>query len=367
MSQYIAVLVWLAIVYIISQNVNVYTYENVLGRKGRRVKVAFAIFAVIPLIWWTATRPLTFIDTGAYAKSFEGMPSSLSGMNEYMVNVSKDKGFSILSIFIKMIIGENVTLYFFIIAAIQLVIIALVFRKYSKNYVMALFLFVATTDFLSWMHNGVRQFMAVVLIFAATEFMLNKKYVPLIACILLAATMHASALLMLPIIFVVQGKPWNSKTLLAIIVFAVAILFVEQFTDLLDTMLVDTQYTNVVSDWQEWGDDGTNPIRVLVYAIPTLFSLIGIRHIKAANDPIINLACNMGILSTMLYCLSAVTSGIFIGRLPIYCSMYALGILLPWELDNIFTEESARIMKLVMICGFLLFYYYQVHFAWALI
>lgn len=367
MSQYIAVLVWLAIVYIISQNVNVYTYENVLGRKERRVKVAFAILAVIPLVWWTATRPLTFIDTGAYAKAFEAMPSSLSGMNEYMMDVSKDKGFSVLSIFIKMIIGENVTLYFLIIAAIQLVIIALVFRKYSTNFVLALFLFVATTDYLSWMHNGVRQFMAVVLIFAATEFMLNKKYVPLIVCILLASTMHASALLMLPIIFVVQGKPWNSKTLLAIIVFAVAILFVEQFTDLLDTMLVDTQYTNVVSDWQEWGDDGTNPIRVFVYAIPTLLSLIGIRHIKAANDPIINLACNMGILSTMLYCLSAVTSGIFIGRLPIYCSMYALGILLPWELDNLFTEESAKIVKLVMMCGFLLFYYYQVHFAWGII
>lgn len=367
MSQYIAVLVWIAMIYIISQHVNVYTYENVLGNKERRVKVTFAILAVIPLIWWTATRPLSFIDTGAYAKAFEAMPLSLSEMNEYMIGVNKDKGFSILSIFIKMIIGENVTLYFLVIATIQLVIIALVFRKYSTNYVMALFLFVATTDYLSWMHNGVRQFMAVVLIFAATNFMLKKKYIPLIICILLAATMHASALLMIPIVFVVQGKPWNSKTLLAIIAFALAIVFVDHFTNLLDTILVDTQYTNMVTDWQEWGDDGTNPIRVLVYSIPTLLSLIGIRHIKTANDPVINLACNMGILSTMLYCLSAVTSGIFIGRLPIFCSMYAIGILLPWELDNLFTEESARFMKLITISGFLLFYYYQVHFAWALI
>lgn len=367
MSQYIAILVWLLVVYFISRNINVYTYENVLGRKELRVGVGFALLAVIPLIWWTATRPLTFIDTGAYAKAFEEMPSSLSGMKEYMTGVNKDKGFSMLSIFIKILIGENVTLYFMIIATIQLVIIALVFRKYSTNYVMALFLFVATTDYLSWMHNGVRQFMAVVLIFSATKFMLNKKYVPLIICVLLASTMHASALLMIPIILVVQGKPWNTKTLLAILAFATAIVFVEQFTDLLDTMLVDTQYTNVVSDWQEWGDDGTNPIRVFVYAIPTMLSLVGIRHIKAANDPVINLACNMGILSTMLYCLSAVTSGIFIGRLPIFCSLYALGILLPWELDNIFTEESARIIKLITICGFVLFYYYQIHIGWALV
>jgi len=197
--------------------------------------------------------------------------------------------------------------------------------------------------------------------------MLKKKYVPLIAVILLASTIHGSALLMIPIVFVVQGRPWNYRTMLAIFAFALAIVFVENFTDLLDTVLVDTQYTNVVSDWEAWNDDGTNPIRVFVYSIPTILSLVGYRYIKAANDPVIDLACNMGILSTLLYCLSAVTSGIFIGRLPIFCSMYATGILLPWELDNMFTIESSRIMKLGTVMGFVAFYYYQVHFTWGIL
>lgn len=367
MSQYISIIIWLAMIFLVSQTMNVYTYEDVLGKKEKRVSVGFAILAIIPLVWWTATRPHSFIDTGAYVKAFNAMPNVLSEMGTYMESVEKDKGFSVFSIVIKIVVGNNVDAYFFVIAAIQLVIIATIFRKYSSNYIMALFLFVATTDYLSWMHNGVRQFMAVVLIFAATGLMLKKKYVLLIAVILLASTMHGSALLMIPIVFVVQGKPWNKKTMLALFAFACAIIFVDKFTDLLDTLLIDTQYTNVVSDWQSWGDDGTNPIRVLVYSIPTILSLIGFRYIKSANDPIINLACNMGVLSTLLYCLSAVTSGIFIGRLPIYCSMYAMGILLPWELDNMFTKESSRIMKLVMIFGFIAFYYYQIHYAWGLI
>ncbi len=366
MSQYVMVLIWLVAVYFISQTLNVYKIEYVLGKKELRVSVGFAIFAMIPLIWWTITRPLSFGDSGAYMSMFNELPDTISSIPSYLNGVEKDKGFTVLSILIKCVVGQRYELYFAVIAIIQGVIVALVFRRYSSNFVLALFLFVATTDYLSWMHNGVRQFTAVTLIFAATELMVKKKYVPLIAIILLASTLHGSALLMIPIVFVVQGKPWNKKTVLAILAFLAAIVFVDNFTTLLDTLLADTQYTNVVSHWQADNDDGTNPIRVIVYAIPTLLSIIGIRYIKAEKDSVIDLACNMGILSTMLYCLSAVTSGIFIGRLPVYCSMYATGILLPWELDNIFTKESSRLLKLGTIVCFLAFYYYQVHLAWGL-
>ncbi len=366
MSQYIWVIVWLATIFILSRTIDVYKNEYVLGKLERRVTGGFMIFAMIPLIYWTITRPLLFGDSGAYMTMFESLPDTISTIPSYISGVEKDKGFSVLSILIKCVVGQRYEFYFAVLAMIQGLSIALVFRKYSSDFVLALFLFVATTDYLSWMHNGVRQFTAVTLIFAATGLMLKKKYVPLIGIILLASTIHGSALLMLPIVFIVQGKAWNPKTILAIIACVVAIAYVDKFTNLLDTLLTDTQYTNVVSDWQSAGDDGTNPIRVLVYAVPTLFSLVGLRYIKAANNPVIDMACNMGILSTMLYCLSAVTSGIFIGRLPIYCSMYATGILLPWELDNIFTKESSRILKLGVVACFLAFYYYQVHFAWGL-
>ena len=97
--------------------------------------------------------------------------------------------------------------------------------------------------------------------------------------------------------------------------------FADQFTSILDQLLSDTSYTNMVSDWQSWNDDGTNPIRVLVYSIPTILSLVGLKYIKEENDPIINLATNAGLVSTSLYIVSIGTSGIFMGRLPIYVSM----------------------------------------------
>lgn len=337
------------------------------GKTEERWSWQATMILALPYLIWAGFRSDYFGDTYAYRKTFFEAPDALGQILPYISIHEKDRGFSVIMILFKSIFGNSDVLFFLVIATIQMLCIVSVFRKYSSDYWISLFLFIASTDYLSWMHNGMRQFLAVTIIFACFGWMIQKKYVQLIAVILLASTIHGSALIMLPIVFIVQGKAWNKKTVVVIVLFLLAIAFVGKFTNILDGLLADTQYMNVVSDWQMRKDDGTNPIRVFIYAIPTILSLIGLTHIKEANDNVINLACNMGIMSTMLYCLSTVTSGIFIGRLPIYCSMYATGILLPWELDHIFTDESAKIMKIFLVIGFAGFYYYQIHFTWGLI
>ena len=101
---------------------------------------------------------------------------------------------------------------------------------------------------------------------------------------------------------------------------------------------------------------------MLVYSIPTILSLFCRKKIAKSGDRVIQIACNMGIISTALYLVSMVTSGIFMGRLPIYCSLYANGILLPWEFKYVFGKN----MKTLSIVCFLMFYYIQMHFVWGL-
>ena len=228
---------------------------------------------------------------------------------------------------------------------------------------LSFFLFIVSTDYVSWMFNGIRQFTAVSITLLAFEYILNKNYVKAIVIILIASLFHQSALLVIPFIFIVQGKAWNARTLLFIFMAIVIVTSVEQFTDVLDSMLQETQYENVVSDWTEGGDDGTNVIRVLVYAVPTIISLIGFRYIKAADNKVINICTNMSIASAGFYFISMFTSGIFIGRLPIYFSLYNY-ILLPWEIDNMFEEYSARIVYAAMMIAYLGFYIFQIHFIW---
>lgn len=234
----------------------------------------------------------------------------------------------------------------------------LVYRKYSPEFLFTFFLFIASTDYISWMFNGIRQFMAVTITFACFGLILKKKYIVAILLILLASRFHGSALIVIPFLFVAQGKAWNKKTILVIMATIAAVTFIGSFTNMLDSVLAETQYTNVVSDWQSWQDDGTNIFRVLVYAVPAILSFIGKRYLDEANNPCINFCTNMSIISTAIYVVSMFTSGIFIGRLPIYFSLYSY-ILLPWELKNMFNEKSKQCITGAAVVGYLAFYIYS--------
>lgn len=340
--------------------------ELVGGQIETRWRMLPAIVMVVPYIIWAGFRGDNFGDTGSYRQMFSEAPDTLGRMSSYLDEVTKDKGFSTLVILIKSIFGNSDVVFFLLLAAVQILCVALVFRKYSCDYWFSIFLFIASTDYLSWVHNGMRQFLAVTIIFAATGLILKKRYIPAILIILVAATIHGSALLMLPIIFIIQGKAWNKKTLLCVLASIVILLSVGQFTDILDTLLSDTQYENVVTDWQSWADDGMSPTRALVYAVPTLLSLFGYKRIKFEDNPVINMTVNASIVSTSIALVATGTSGIFIGRLPIYCSMYSY-ILLPWEIKHLFRRQMGKTIYAIAVVCYIVFFYYQMHFAWGVV
>ena len=338
--------------------------ELICVRNVQRMQQFLSVVLVKPIVIWTANREYV-VDTGSYILMYSEMPNNMNEILGYMAGIEKDKGFYLISVLIKLFVTDNARIYFFIVAAFQAYFLFRIYRKYSTRYVISFFLFIASTDYVSWMFNGMRQFVAVTITLVAFEFILEKEYVKSVVIVLIASLFHQSALLVLPFIFISQGKAWNKKTLLFIVVTVIAIAYIEPVTNILDTMLRETQYENVVSDWKSWEDDGTNVIRVLVYAVPTFLSLFGLRFIRAEDNRIINICTNMSIVSTGFYMISMFTSGIFIGRLPIYFSLYGY-ILLPWEIEHMFEEKSQRLIYLFMIVAYLMFYYYQVVLSWGL-
>lgn len=356
---YILILIWVGAIVALAAIAPelVYRIESVNGKKVRRVASFFAVIVVLPLVIWAGFRGYVG-DTAAYMRGFEEMPTSFFRISGYIDTIEKDQGFYFVSAVIKCFIGNRQALYFIILAGVQCFLIFRIYRKYSSAYVIAFFLFIASTDYISWLFNGMRQFTAVAITVACFPWILKKKYILSVVGILIASLFHQSALLVLPFIFIVQGKAWNKKTLLFIIAVIVTVMFVDRFTNILDALLAETQYENVVSDWQSWQDDGTNFLRVLVYSVPTILSLIGLKYIRQEDDLLINLCTNMSIASAGLYVISMFTSGVFIGRLPIYFSLYNY-MLLPWEINKIFTKQSARLIYIAMIIAYLGFYLYS--------
>ncbi|MBE5892164.1 MAG: EpsG family protein [Lachnospiraceae bacterium] len=364
MSNYYLIFVWIGIFAFAAWFIQMQRVEYVEGVKVLRMQPLPAAVLVFPLVLWTAVRGYV-MDTGAYMQMFRDLPFGLAAIPEYMAGVDKDEGFYLVSAVLKALVTEDVRVYFFIVGAFQAFLLFRIYRKYSGRYVISFFLFIASTDYVSWMFNGMRQFVAVTITLAAFEFILDKKYIKAILIILFASLFHQSALIVIPFVFIVQGRAWNKRTLFFLALSFIAVVYVDQFTDILDTMLQETQYKNVVSDWNEWQDDGTNMLRVLVYSVPSILSLVGLRYIRAEDSRLINVCTNMSIISMGLYIISMFTSGIFIGRLPIYFSLYNY-ILLPWQIDHMFEEKSAKLVYGVMMAAYLGFYLIQVRM-WGLV
>ena len=364
MSQYIFILFWLGFMGVLASQKELKQTEVVCGGRVNRFPWWFAIIVFLPVIWMAGTRTY-FGDTFLYRLGFLKIPDSLSTFSEYFQMLQKDKGYSVFAFLVKQVIGNKSVLYFTFVALLQAVLLISVYRKYSINYVMSVFLFIASTDYLSWMFNGIRQFTAVVIVFAATPWMLKKKYVQLVLIILLASTFHKTALIMLPCVVIAQGRAWNKKTLMFITCALLAVTFIGTFTSWMDSALSETQYANVVSDYKSWNDDGTSFQRVAVYSVPAILSFFGRKDIQRLGNPMINFCTNMSIISMGLYIISMFTSGIFIGRLPIYASLYSY-ILLPWEARYLFGRTAGMFVHVGIVVCFLIFYCFQLS-SWSLL
>lgn len=365
--QYVLILVWIGFIALFQKLGCKRKYIRLSGRYERRATFLYAFIVMLPVICMAGFRGWdAYFDTGLYIRGFWEMPSSFSRLPAYLKTQSKDVGFYLMSALIKIILGPNEDIYFFIIAFIQGVCILSLFQKYSSEYMLSVFLFIASTDYISGMFNGIRQFMAVAIIYAATPLMVKKKYVPLILTILFASFFHRSAIIMIPLILISQGKAWNKKTLLLLCGVLLAVTFVGSFTGFMDSALQETQYANVVSDYTSWNDNGANPVRVLVYSIPCLLSFVLRKRIKKEKNPFVHFCTNMSIITMALYILAMFTSGIFMGRLPIYCNLYSY-ILLPWELECLFGKRNKIYIYAIVVICYLLYYYFAMHFQYGII
>ena len=336
------------------------------GRSVMRWRWVPAVLLMVPLVLWTAWRPLPFGDSGVYRGFYDVAPTNLSNFWGFLDAQEKDKGYWALEIIFKSLTGAPYNIFFLFIAVIQATSLILTFRKCSSDYWLSIFLFVASADYLSWMHNGMRQFIAVTIIFAFLPVLAEKKYgwIAMVIAILFSSQIHLSALLCIPVVLMAIGKPWNWKTIVFLLATVLIVFFIERFTNFLADWMEDTQYEAEAAELST--STGTNFFRVVFYSIPTLASFFFRKKIEEANNKLINTCVNLSIASMGFYIISYFTSGLLIGRLPIYFSL-ANYILIPWMIEEFFERRSARVIKIGFIVLYSAFFYYQVGVTWGLL
>lgn len=321
--------------------------------------MAFVTFAVI--IFFAGARSYV-ADTSAYISMFNNYPLLQNAHDVIFASNAREPGFRLFSILIKTFISDNYTVWLSIIAVISGICVMYPLYKYSCNFGVSAFLFMVSCQF-TWMFNGMRQFLVAAIMFTCTGLILKNKPLLYILIVCILSTVHKSAFILIPMYFIAQGEPWNKRTLLFIGCIVLAMLFTSKFTNLLTDVVEQTDYATSVNEFKAT-DDGTNPIRILVESIPIILAFIYRNRIKDKLTPIIKLSINMSLIASGLYIISKVaSSGILLGRLPIYFSMYNL-ILLPWLLKNIFDKKEKNLIYYIMILCYFAFFYYQMVIAW---
>lgn len=262
----------------------------------------------------------------------------------------KDIGFGILQMFLKLY-SDDPQIMILTTALITNVLIVSVLSKYSRLFELSTYVYITGGLFLISM-NGIRQVLAAAIIFTGTKYLINGNWLMYFFIVLLASTFHQSAIVLIPIYFLVRYKAWSKATYILLFFSIVIVIGFDQFSSLLFSAIEDTQYGHY-SNFQE---GGANVIRVAVDAAPLLIAYLGrdkLREIFPSGDYIVNMA-----LIGFVFMIISTQNWIF-ARFSIYFSLYQL-ILISWIVKLFNKKEQRFVYYALLICYFLYFYYENV-------
>ena len=302
----------------------------------------FVFIAMLSLVLISGLRA-NIGDTYFYKHAF-------TGNNFEWSNVSQQKniGFWIFQMILKQF-SEDPQILIFTAALFTNVLIVLVLVNYSRMIELSLYVYITGGLFLISM-NGIRQVMTAAILFTGTKFLIEGKWYYYFLIVVFASTFHESALILIPIYFLVRYKAWSKATWLLLVCSIIIVIGYDQFSTLLFSAIEDTQYGH----YSEFQEGGANIVRVAVDAVPLLIAFLGrekLREIFPSSDYIVNMT-----LVGFIFMIISTQNWIF-ARFTIYFTLYQL-ILISWMI-KLFHKKDQRFMYFCLVVCYFLYYFYE--------
>lgn len=169
------------------------------GKQSRKKELVFLLIVFVILGGMSALRYSTGYDYSyVYAPAFEKIlltdpPMAYSDQRFEPAYFYLEKGLAMLS--------DNYQMIFVATSLLIIALFCLTFWMYSCNVYLTSILFVLLGQYYCSM-NFVRQTLAAVICMLALKYLQNKKFIPYLLVVLVAACFHKSALIMIPFFFV---------------------------------------------------------------------------------------------------------------------------------------------------------------------
>ena len=328
-------------------------YKYVKGERVFRANALVAGMACAVLIFVSGFRE-NVGDTVTYRNLFKKVPANFISFVKHPT-IKDDSGFYAIVAFIKQFISNDSQTVLLCLAIITVGLIFLTYYKNTDMIEMAVFLFITSGCYLVTM-NGLRQYLASAILFFCF-FMIHKRqwqfYLPIV---LLCSRIHQSALIFLILYFIVDNPAWGNTT--KWIVFIGVFLFVTYpiTGPMLANILGETQYGNYKEALISNGA-GANMLRVLVMSVPVVLSYLGKDYLRG-KEKYYNIVVNFSVINLIAILLA--TKFWIYARFNMYFSVYMV-LLLIWCIRYLFDEKNEKLVYLMCMGCYTIYYFYEMH------
>jgi hypothetical protein len=268
-------------------------------------------------MWFIATfRKDIGYDYQAYIDIFEQTRVGGQTFGAIMENLLRDgaePGFYLLNRFLSLFITSSVAMYG-VYSFIILAPVAYFIYRYSKDVWLSTWLYVTLTFFYAIM-DFVRQGIAVSIILMGYKFLREKKPIPYLLLVLLAAMFHKTAFIMIPVYFLCHLQ-LNKKLGLF---YAVTTLIVYLTSDYIIDFVTD--YVFVYYKNSEWVTEGY-PITFLFVPVVIFIACLALTVYREKWDDDANILLNLLLFSLLVWLF--ITRHYILERFSAYMYIYAI-------------------------------------------
>lgn len=250
-------------------------------------------------------------------------------------------------------ISDNYHLYFLTIGTFTNASMLRFIRKHTTNFVLSVTIFFAIGLYFDTM-GAMKQTIAIAILTYAVEALIKRKYLLFYIIVFIAMLFHTYAIffVILPLFL---NRPWTVITY-ATVIGVVVLLF--SFESTLTILMSAAEETGKNLAKEELMDNiGTHPLRLAVFAVPPMLSFFFQEYLNESYDSEKKVMMNMSILSFLVMSMGIFTAANLFGRSAGYFEIGSV-IILPWIIEEIFDEQSARFMSIIVGICYLGFFMY---------
>ena len=305
------------------------------------------------LIIWVlvyALRYMTGTDFGGYLRAFNR--ASTMTYSAY-VNEYRDWAFYSMTYFLNRIFFGNFVAYEVVLAVLSYLPILLVCHEESEQYTFSILLFIFILNYFN-PFNGVRQGIAVGLLFYAYYMLLKKrKYIKFAIVVIIAFGIHSTALFVLPFFFLSLLKLRNKLIWIIFSGITLSYFVLSSVWQRIIDLFEATGQEKLATDYSELEMQGSSFTRFFVALLPVIIALIFYNRLKAVRDDV-----DGDIILTMfsaVFMLFSMKSWIF-ARVAYYFSTSS--VLLISKIPHMFEKENNKRMIAIVIT--VLYFIYMV-------